>query len=124
MTLLYIAVAGMLGTLARYGLYNWIQGFTKGSFPAGTLVVNLAGSFVLGLVARYGTQALAMSPELRLAIMVGFCGAFTTMSAFSLESLGLMAAGDYWRAGLYMAGTLVGCIGAVAAGSAVANKLL
>ena len=115
MTILYVALAGVAGTLARYGL----QGV-----PAGTLIVNLTGSLAVGFIARYATGSTVISPELRSALTVGFCGAFTTMSTFSYESLELLSRGDYWRAGLYMGGTIVGCLAAVALGSALANKVL
>ena len=123
MNILYIAVGGVAGTLARYGLQGLIQPRT-GTFPTGTLIVNLAGSLALGLIIRYATGSTAISPELRGGLTIGFCGAFTTMSTFSYESMALLGDGDYWRAGLYMAGTIVGCLAAVALGTAVANKLL
>jgi fluoride exporter len=121
--LLYIAVGGLLGTLARYGLQGWIQP-RAGTFPTGTLIVNLAGSLALGFIIRYATGSTVVSPELRGGLTIGFCGAFTTMSTFSYESMALLQGGDYWRGALYMAGTIVGCLGAVIAGTAVANRLL
>jgi len=123
MNILYIAVGGVAGTLARYGLQGLIQPRT-GTFPTGTLIVNLAGSLALGFIIRYATGSTVISPELRGGLTIGFCGAFTTMSTFSYESMALLGDGDYWRAGLYMAGTIVGCLAAVALGTAVANKLL
>ena len=123
MNILYIAVGGVAGTLARYGLQGLIQ-TRSGTFPIGTLIVNLAGSLALGFIVRYATGSTVVSPELRGGLTIGFCGAFTTMSTFSYESMALLGDGDYWRAGLYMAGTIVGCLAAVALGTAVANKLL
>ena len=124
MSIFYIALGGVAGTLARYGLEGWIQGRSGGAFPIGTLVVNLAGSLALGFIIRYATGAAVVSPELRGALTIGFCGAFTTMSTFSYESMALLSDGDYWRAGWYMGGTIVGCLVAVSAGTALANKLL
>jgi fluoride exporter len=123
MNILYIAVGGVAGTLARYGLQGLIQS-RAGTFPTGTLIVNLAGSLALGFIIRYATGSTVVSPELRGGLTIGFCGAFTTMSTFSYESMALLGDGDYWRAGLYMTGTIVGCLAAVAVGTAVANKLL
>ena len=57
-------------------------------------------------------------------LTIGFCGAFTTMSTFSYESIRLLGDGEYWYAGLYMGGTIVGCLAAVITGTAVASKLL
>jgi CrcB protein len=121
--LLYIALGGVAGTLARYGLQGWIQP-RGGTFPVGTLVVNLAGSLVLGFVARYATGTTVISPDVRAGLTIGLCGGFTTMSTFSYETVALLGDGDYWRAGLYMGGTIVGCLVAVALGAALANKLL
>lgn len=65
-----------------------------------------------------------MSPELRGGLTIGFCGAFTTMSTFSYESMKLLADGEYGYAGLYMGGTVLGCLAAVMVGTALANRLL
>ena len=123
MTILYIALGGVAGTLARYGLQGLIQP-RAGTFPTGTLIVNLAGSLALGFIVRYATGSTVVSPELRGGLTIGFCGAFTTMSTFSYESMALLSDGDYWRAGLYMGGTIVGCLAAIVLGAALANKLL
>lgn len=123
--ILYIVVGGVLGTLARWYLQGWIQTTTHaGSFPLGTLLVNISGSLVLGFVAKLGTGSTLISPEVRGGLTVGLCGAFTTMSTFSYESVQLLADGDYARAGLYMAGTIVGCLAAVLLGSIAAGRLL
>lgn len=120
----YIALGGVLGTLARYGLEGWFQARVGSGFPLGTFIINVAGSLLIGFVLRYATGSTVISPELRGGLTVGFCGAFTTMSTFSYESMALLHDGDFWRAGLYMGGTIVGCLAAVVAGSALANKLL
>ncbi|HTR20281.1 MAG TPA: fluoride efflux transporter CrcB [Gemmatimonadales bacterium] len=120
----YIALGGILGTLARYGLQGWIQTRTDGSFPLGTLVINLAGSLVLGFVVRYATGSTVVSPEVRAGLTIGFCGAFTTMSTFSYESMTLLSDGEYLRAAVYMGGTVGGCLAAVVAGTVLAEKLL
>ena len=124
MSILYIALGGLAGTLARYGLEGWIHTRSGGAFPAGTLTVNLAGSLLLGFILRIATGAALVSPELRGGLTIGFCGAFTTMSTFSYESMKLLADGEYWYAGLYMGGTILGCLAAVMLGTALANRLL
>jgi CrcB protein len=116
--ILYIGLAGVAGTLARYGLDGWVHG------RAGTLTVNLTGSLALGFIVRYATGSIVVSPDVRAALTIGFCGAFTTMSTFSYETMALLWDGEYWRAGLYMGVTIAGCLTAVALGSALANKLL
>ena len=119
----YITLGGIVGTLARYFVQGIVQ-TRAGAFPAGTLVINLARSFLLGLIVRLATGSTVISPELRGALTIGFCGAFTTMSTFSYESMKLLGDGEYWYAGLYMGGTIIGCLGAVIVGTALASKLL
>ena len=124
MTALYIAAGGLIGTLSRYYLQGWIQQRAGSAFPLGTLAINLAGSLVLGFVLRLATGATVITPEWRAALTIGFCGAFTTMSTFSYESVRLLGDGEYWYAGLYIGGTVLGCMLAVAAGTMVANRFL
>jgi fluoride exporter len=124
LTILYIALAGVVGTLSRYGLEGWIQSRTASGFPLGTLTVNLSGSMILGFVVRIATGTALISPDVRAALTIGFCGTFTTMSTFSYESVALLNDGDYMRAALYMGGTIVGCVAAVILGTALANRLL
>ncbi|HET7791019.1 MAG TPA: fluoride efflux transporter CrcB [Gemmatimonadales bacterium] len=120
----YILLGGVAGTLARYYLQGWIQDRAGSFFPLGTLVINVSGSLVLGFIIRYATGSTTFSPETRAGLTIGFCGAFTTMSTFAYESFGLLGEGAYLRAALYMTGTIVGCVGAVLAGTALAGKLL
>lgn len=124
MTILYIALGGIAGTLSRYGLEGWIQSRTATGFPLGTLTVNVTGSFMLGFIIRVATGTALISPDIRAAVTIGFCGAFTTMSTFSYESVALLNDGDYVRAALYMSATIAGCVGAVMLGAALGNKLL
>jgi len=124
LSVLYILIGGVIGTLGRWYLGVWIQTTSgAGDFPLGTLLVNLSGSFCLGLIARSGGDAANLSPAIRDGLTVGLCGAFTTMSTFSYESVRLLGHGEYGRATLYMGLTLIGCLGAVVAG-AIAGKAL
>ncbi len=123
--LIYIALGGTVGTVARYLLQGLVQDRTGTSlFPSGTLTVNIVGSLLLGFLIRYATGTTLLSPELRAGVTIGFCGAFTTMSTFSYESYTLLADGEYWQAGLYLGGTIFGCVIAVIAGTALASRLL
>jgi fluoride exporter len=124
LTILYIALGGIAGTLSRYGLEGWIQSRTATGFPLGTLTVNLTGSLLLGFIVRVATGSALISPDFRAALTIGFCGAFTTMSTFSYESVALLNDGDYLRAALYMSATVFGCVIAVIVGTALGNKLL
>jgi fluoride exporter len=122
--LIYVALGGVLGTVARFGLQGWVQERAGGGFPAGTVVVNILGSLVLGFAMRYTTGSTVVSPEMRAAITIGFCGAFTTMSTFAFESQALLVDGDYGRAFAYMAVTLIGCLAFTFAGIWLADQLL
>lgn len=121
----YIALGGLLGTLARYGLQGWIQDrFARGSFPLGTLVVNVIGSLALGFLMRYTTGSLVVTPAVRAGLTIGFCGAFTTMSAFAYEGQALFADGSYLQGWLYLGGTVLACLLATIAGIVLADQLL
>lgn len=98
---LLLLVFGAVGTLARYGLQGLIQYRAGSAFPTGTLVVNLAGCFLLGGIGQYSLTHLAFSPEWRVGVTVGFFGAFTTFSTFSWETVHLLDDGDWIRALLY-----------------------
>jgi CrcB protein len=117
-----IALGGVVGTLARYFVGAWLQG-PNAVFPRGTLVINLVGSFVMGFVMRLATGSTLVTPEARGALTIGFCGAFTTMSTFSYETVALVTDGEYWRAGLYAGGTIAGCLLATLTGITLASKL-
>ena len=119
----YITLGGIVGTLARYFVQGIVQ-TRAGAFPTGTLVINLAGSFLLDFIVRLATGSTVISPELRGGLTIGFCGAFTTMSTFSYETVKLLQDGEDWHAGLYAGGTVLGCLIATVAGMAVAGKML
>jgi CrcB protein len=121
--LLYLAIGGTAGTLARYLLQGALQHPTS-TFPTGTLVVNLTGSFALGFLMRFFTGSLLIGPDLRAALTMGFCGGFTTLSTFAYESVLLLEGGEYWRALIYGAGSVGGSMIAVIAGLGVAGRLL
>jgi fluoride exporter len=91
-TALAIAVAGAIGTLARWGLGSWF-GQRFPTFPWGTLVINVSGSFVLGVLFAALVERGIGSPTLRVALMTGLLGAYTTFSTFSLETFRLMEDG-------------------------------
>lgn len=120
---LLLAIGGTVGTWSRYLLQGFVQP-ASGSFPWGTLVVNVVGAFVLGFSMRFLLGSTAVGPEVRAAVTIGFCGAFTTMSTFSFETVALLGDGEYWRASGYMAGTMIGGIVAIVAGTAMATRLL
>jgi CrcB protein len=99
----YIAVGSAVGGLSRFLVGGLVQRLTTGTFPVGTLLINLSGSFLLGLILRYGVVTPSFSPELRALLTVGFCGGYTTFSTFSYETAALIEDGEWTRAALYVA---------------------
>lgn len=84
--LLGICIAGALGALCRYGLSGLVHKIGGAGFPWGTLVVNMTGCFLVGLLWALFENRFSLSPEIRIVVLVGFMGAFTTFSAFALET--------------------------------------
>ncbi|MEX2394242.1 MAG: fluoride efflux transporter CrcB [Actinomycetota bacterium] len=93
MNALAVAIAGALGALARYGLGGLIANRNTSAFPLETFVINVSGSFLLGLVFVVLTERFLPHPALRVSLTVGFLGAYTTFSTFSLETLRLIEDG-------------------------------
>jgi CrcB protein len=121
--ILALAAAGALGTLARYWLVNLVHRATKATFPAGTLVVNILGCFLIGLVMGLVRERQAFSPEARVVIVTGLLGGFTTFSAFGYETLDLLRGGEIALAGANVAGNVVVGVLAVGAGAAAGRAL-
>jgi len=94
-----------------------------GTFPLGTLVVNVTGSFLLGL-SMVLFENLAWSSEMRTLVGMGVLGAFTTYSTFSYETVVLLEGGDWLRAGTYLGGSLLLGLGSIVGGMALATALL
>jgi CrcB protein len=112
LTWLAVAGGGALGSLARFWLTGAVTALTGPRFPYGTLLINILGSFVIGGVAglTLTPARLAMHPDVRIFLMVGICGGFTTFSAFSLQTLELLQAGYPIPALLYVAGSVLLCL--------------
>lgn len=120
MILLYLAIGGAVGTLARYGAGSVAAGWGPSTYPWGTLAINVVGSFILGAVLAFADRAV-ISPEVRLVLGVGFCGAFTTFSTFSVEALALIQGGQTGRAVIYVTGSVIAGLVAAAVGMRVAG---
>ena len=99
---LVIMLGGSLGALARYVLSSVVSEKLGSSFPYGTLSVNVIGSFLMGFLAIVLVERMGLDPLLRLGIFVGFLGAFTTFSTFSMETMNLFEQGLHMRALLNM----------------------
>jgi CrcB protein len=123
MTLLFLAVGGAFGAVSRYLVQGWVQDLTGGRFPWGTFAVNISGSFLLGLVFALAIDRALLSPDVRMPLMVGFIGSYTTFSTLMLESWTLVEEGDLVRMfGNIALSVVVGMI-AVVAGLAVGRVL-
>jgi CrcB protein len=101
--LLWIAAAGAVGSVLRYLVAGWGQRLTSGVFPLGTLVVNASGCLLIGYVGAVFSGPALVRDEVRLAVMVGLFGGYTTFSAFGYETFGLLAGRDWSHAALNVA---------------------
>lgn len=122
MRLLLIAVFGALGTLARYGLQGVVQLRMGGTFPYGTLLINLTGCFLLGLIGQFTLNRMVISPDLRMAIAVGFFGGYTTFSSFGWETAKMLEDGEWMRATTYVGASVVVGLLLSVAGIRLANR--
>lgn len=122
-TCVIVMIGGAIGTLGRYLLSLWALPISR-DLPWGTILINVTGSFVIGL---FGTLTLAsgrfpVSENVRLFVMIGLCGGFTTFSSFSLQTLDLLRTGATARASMNIALSVILCVGAVALGHVVAAQ--
>lgn len=125
MTYLLVALGGALGSMARFGLAEWLDGDHREAIPWGTFGVNLLGSLAIGLAAGWGlaNHRFGLSDEARLFLMVGLCGGFTTFSSFSLQVFAMLREGLLLRAGGYALASMLLCLLATSLGWLVAQNL-
>jgi len=121
--ILLLVIFGAAGTLARYALQAVVQYRTGPGFPSGTLVVNLSGCFLLGLVGQFALHRLAFPPEWRIGVTLGFFGAFTTFSTFGWETVKMLEDGEWWKAALYVGASVIGGVLAALMGMRLADGL-
>ncbi len=122
---LAVAMGSALGGLARFGVGMLAVRALGGSFPWGTLFINVLGSFVIGFFGAL-TQphgAMPASMVVRVFVMVGICGGFTTFSAFSLQTMELLQAGEILPASLYAVGSVALCVAGTFLGYFLATRL-
>jgi CrcB protein len=117
-----IAIFGAAGTLARYGLQGVVQVRTASTFPVGTLLVNLTGCFLLGLIGQFTLNRMVISPDWRVAIAVGFFGGYTTFSSFGWETAKMLEAGEWAWATAYVGASVVAGLLLSVAGIRLANR--
>ncbi len=103
----WIGIGGFVGANLRYLLQKWTAEQWGASFPYGTLLINVTGSFILGLFITLVTERVAVAPHWRAGIAVGLLGGYTTFSSFTVETLSLIQGGRWLSAGLYLGGNVV-----------------
>jgi len=107
LNLLLIAVGGAIGSTARYVFSQLVQHATGTLFPIGTFAVNCVGCLVFGAIAGAAEQRVQMAPELRLFLLVGVLGGFTTFSSYAFESYALLRDGQFLAASMNIVGQVV-----------------
>jgi CrcB protein len=107
-----VAIGGALGAMGRYAMSTWVFQINH-KFPWATLTVNVLGSFVMGILFVVIVERGALSMEMRSLLMIGFLGAFTTFSTFSLDALGLWQNGHLFLALLYVLASVALCLLAI-----------
>ena len=121
--ILSIAVGGAIGAVMRYWVSTGVYNLLGRGFPYGTLVVNMAGSLLMGFLYVLLLERMTISPELRAALLIGVLGAFTTFSTFSIETLNLIEQADFVKAGLNVLISVVACVGAAWVGVIVGRQM-
>ena len=123
MKLFLIALFGAMGTLARYGLQGVVQIRMGSMFPYGTLLINLTGCFLLGLIGQLTLNRMLVSSDVRVAIAVGFFGGYTTFSSFGWETAKMLEDGEWGRAAAYVGASVFAGLLLSVTGIHLANKL-
>lgn len=118
-----IAAGGAVGSVLRYWLSTWVYALAGRGFPYGTLVVNVLGSLVMGMLFVLLVERMGESALLRAGLLIGVLGGFTTFSSFSIETFNLIEQGAWARAAVNSVASLVLCIGATWIGVIIARQL-
>jgi CrcB protein len=119
-----ICLGGAFGTGARYLLGGVVARWAGPDFPYGTLLINVLGSFLIGVVQQVGLTSLLIPDTLRLVLAVGVMGGFTTYSSFSYETIRLLEAGSWMAGTLYVVLTTALCLACCAAGLSLGRVLI
>lgn len=105
--ILLVGAGGAAGSIARFLSQQLIARYYPSSFPWGTLIVNIVGCFIIGVIYAFGEKGNLLSPEMRLLLATGFCGGFTTFSTFAYENISLMREGELLYTFLYVAASII-----------------
>jgi CrcB protein len=122
--LLYVALGSAIGGVSRYLLGGLVQRMLDTTFPAGTLLVNVTGSFLLGAIIKYALETPSLTPEIRAFLTIGVCGGYTTFSTFSYETMALLEDGEWARAGVYITASVILSLFATFLGFALARQVI
>jgi CrcB protein len=117
-----ILLCGGAGSLARYLVGMAVTARLGSRFPWGTLLVNVSGSFLIGLIMTVLTERASLSPNWRFALVVGFLGGYTTFSSFEWETFAAVRAGGFWIGAMNVAGSVTLGYAAVWLGAALARR--
>jgi CrcB protein len=117
-----IVLFGAIGTLVRYVLQGVVQVRMGGAFPYGTLLINLTGCFLLGLIGQLTLNRIIVTADLRMAITIGFFGGYTTFSSFGWETAKMLEDGEWLRATTYVGASVIAGLLLSVAGIRLANK--
>jgi CrcB protein len=118
--LMLVGTGGFLGSVARYVVALLFSPLAPG-FPFATFTVNILGSFLIGILSELAVSTTLVSPEARLFLVTGFCGGFTTFSAYMFENTALLKDGQLFYAGIYLAGSIAGGMIALYTGTLLAK---
>jgi len=121
--ILAIAAGGATGAVLRFWMSSGVYSLLGRGFPYGTLVVNVLGSLLMGVLSVLLIERLNLGPEWRAAILVGLLGGFTTFSTFSLETLNLIEVGEHVKALTNVAFSIVLCVGAAWVGVVAGRQI-
>lgn len=121
---LFIAIGGAFGAMSRYWLISSLGSLNSNGFPIGVFLTNVLGSFFIGVALVLISEKMQFEEQLRSLIIIGFLGAFTTFSTFSLDALLLLQQGHYNTALLYIVGSVLLCLISVFAGIHVVRLLV
>lgn len=120
---LFIAAGGAIGAIMRYAVSNGVHMFAGRAFPYGTLTVNVVGSLLMGVLYILFVERLSVSPEWRAILLIGFLGAFTTFSTFSMETYNLIENGDMFKAFLNILLSVTICLLATWIGVVIGREI-
>ncbi len=119
---LWISLGAIAGANARYFLSRWIARLSP-AFPYGTLIINITGSFILAFFLVWTSERVLADPRWRLAVAIGFCGAYTTFSSYAFESIYYFEQGHWMLFAANVLSNNILCLAAVIAGAALARAL-